>query len=250
MNNYRLSLFNILEKDNIRSWKNRLYEWMMFVVIIISIIPLAFKTQSKLFVWFDNIAVIIFIIDYIARWMTADYKLHKKKKWQSFLLYPFTAMAIIDLLSILPSINLLNPVFRMFRITRMMKILRLFKFFRYSSQVKLLFNVIYKERNVLLSVLFIAIFYIFITALIMFNVESNKNFDTFFDALYWATTTLTTVGYGDIYPMSDVGRFISMLSAIFGVAVIALPSGVITAGYLDELKEQKRKQKQKNNSTN
>jgi voltage-gated potassium channel len=84
MNNYRLSLFNIIEKDNIRSWKNRLYEWMMFVVIIISIIPLAFKAQNKLFVWFDNIAVIIFIIDYIARWITADYKLHKKKNGNHF----------------------------------------------------------------------------------------------------------------------------------------------------------------------
>ena len=67
-------------------------------------------------------------------------------------------------------------------------------------------------------------------------------FDDFFDALYWATTTLTTVGYGDIYPATDVGRAISMLSAIFGVAVIALPSGVITASYLDELRDEKQKQ--------
>lgn len=81
----------------------------------------------------------------------------------------------------------------------------------------------------------------------MFNVELNKAsdsgvivFDTFFDALYWATTTLTTVGYGDVYPVSDFGRVVSMLSSLFGVAVIALPSGVITASYLDELRKNKK----------
>ena len=66
-------------------------------------------------------------------------------------------------------------------------------------------------------------------------------FEDFFDALYWATTTLTTVGYGDIYPSTDLGRVISMFSAILGVAVIALPSGVITASYLEELRENKKK---------
>ncbi len=73
----------------------------------------------------------------------------------------------------------------------------------------------------------------------MFNVEESAMFEDFFDALYWATTTLTTVGYGDIYPSTDIGRVISMLSAILGVAVIALPSGVITASYLEELRESK-----------
>ena len=68
-------------------------------------------------------------------------------------------------------------------------------------------------------------------------------FEDFFDALYWATTTLTTVGYGDIYPATDMGRIISMLSAILGVAIIALPSGVITASYLDELREAKNEEK-------
>ena len=98
-----------------------------------------------------------------------------------------------------------------------------------------------KEKNILLTVGIIAVCYIFITALVMFNVEESTMFQDFFDALYWATTTLTTVGYGDIYPATDLGRIISMFSAIFGVAVIALPSGVITASYLDELRDIKKK---------
>ena len=77
----------------------------------------------------------------------------------------------------------------------------------------------------------------------MFNIEESDMFHDFFDALYWATTTLTTVGYGDIYPGTDLGRVISMISAILGVAVIALPSGVITASYLEELRESKNNNK-------
>ena len=92
----------------------------------------------------------------------------------------------------------------------------------------------------------LALFYIFITALIMFNAEEEINpetgqylFDSFFDAFYWAACTLTTVGYGDIYPISDIGRVISIISSMVGIAIIALPSGIITAGYMDELKSRR-----------
>lgn len=93
----------------------------------------------------------------------------------------------------------------------------------------------------------LAVSYIFITALIMFNAEPHINpttgedtFSSFFDALYWATVTLTTFRYGDLCPVMDIGREISMLSSLFGVAVIALPSGVITASYLEELREYRK----------
>ena len=68
----------------------------------------------------------------------------------------------------------------------------------------------------------------------MYNVEPDT-FNTFFDAVYWATISLTTVGYGDIYPVTAAGRIVTMISSVFGVAIIALPSGVVTAGYLDEI---------------
>jgi len=109
-----------------------------------------------------------------------------------------------------------------------------------------------KERVILLTVLGIALFYIFATALIMFNVEMYRQlpdgslvFESFLDALYWATTTLTTIGYGDIYPVSDAGKVITIISSILGVAIIALPTGVITAGYLDELKKRRKEAENK-----
>ena len=188
--------------------------------------------------------VSFFILDYALRWFTANFKLNKGG-W-SFVLYPFTGWAIIDLLSILPGLSVLGRGFKIFRVTRLLRILRLFKFIRYTGKIQLLGRVIVKEKGVLLTVLGISVFYVFLTALIMFNVEprinpvtGNTNFEDFFDALYWATVTLTTVGYGDMIPVTDVGRLVSMLSSLFGVAIIALPSGVITASYLDELRNLK-----------
>lgn len=221
---------------------SKAYDYLMLFFILISIIPLGFREQNEWFDWFDTISVSVFIIDYLLRWMTADYLMPDKPKWKAFATYPLTAFAVVDMLSILPSFVVVNRALKLFRITRMFKILRIFKFFRYSKNVQILFKVLHKERHILLAVLWIAVFYIIITALIMFNAEDSVMFEDFFDALYWATTTLTTVGYGDICPTTNLGRIISMISAILGVAIIALPSGVITASYLEELRELKKTQ--------
>ena len=105
---------------------------------------------------------------------------------------------------------------------------------RYSRNFEIISNVLKKQKRTLYAVITLAAAYITISALVIFNVEP-ETFNTFFDAIYWATVSLTTVGYGDIYPISNVGKIITMISSIIGVAIIALPSGVITAGYLEEI---------------
>ena len=237
---------NVIEpnKENIIS---RVYDSIMLIAIVIGVLPLMFRTQYKLFWYFDIISCICFVVDYILRWVTCG--LHSNKKyWFSYIIYPFTPMAIIDLLSILPTINLLSPTFKVVRISRLLKILRVVKVVRYFESLEIILAVIRKQRKILYTVLSLALFYTFITAMIMFNAEEDINpetgkylFDDFFDAFYWAACTLTTVGYGDLYPISDTGRIISIISSLVGIAIIALPSGVITAGYLDELRERKKK---------
>lgn len=241
----RKAIYDIVESGHTNRI-SRIYDYMMLCVIVLSLVPLAFRRTYPFFEIVETFAVSVFILDYVLRWITADYKLSKCPKWQAFLLYPLTPFAIIDLLSILPSVVVLNKALKLFRITRLIKILRIFKFIRYSQNIQILFRVLHKEKNILLTVGLIAVSYIFITAMIMFNVDESEMFEDFFDALYWATTTLTTVGYGDIYPTTDLSRLISMFSALLGVAVIALPSGVITASYLDELKEEKEIRQKKN----
>ena len=129
-----------------------------------------------------------------------------------------------------------------------MRILRIFRVIRYFEPLKIIFSVIRRQRRILWTVLVLALFYIFITALIMFNAEEDINpatgkylFESFFDAFYWAACTLTTVGYGDLYPISHIGRVISIISSMVGIAIIALPSGIITAGYMDELNRRNEK---------
>ena len=246
----RKRVYEIIEQGHNEDAVSIVYDIFMLITITASIIPLMFVEETIAFRVIEIITISFFIWDYALRWITADFKLNKGG-W-SFVLYPFTGWAIIDLLSILPGLSVLGQGFKIFRVTRLLRILRLFKFIRYTGKIQLLGRVIIKEREVLLTVLGISIFYVFLTALIMFNVEprinpvtGNTNFENFFDALYWATVTLTTVGYGDMIPVTDIGRLVSMLSSLFGVAIIALPSGVITASYLDELRSLKAEKEDK-----
>ena len=237
-------IHDLIEPRN-ESYISRLYDYVMLVAIVIGIIPLVFREQPRIFWYFDLISGMCFVIDYLLRWATTDFS-SKHNKVVAFLIYPFTPMAIIDLLSILPTFNLINPTFKVVRISRLLKILRVIKFIRYYEPLEIILAVVRRQSKILWTVFSLAIFYIFITALIMFNAEEDINpetghylFDNFFDAFYWAACTLTTVGYGDLYPISDVGRVISIISSMVGIAIIALPSGIVTAGYLDELRNRK-----------
>lgn len=148
-------------------------------------------------------------------------------------------MAIIDLISILPSLTVINSSFKVLRVLRMLRAMRVFRVFkavRYSKSFEIIGNVLRNSKNSLIAVCVLAGGYILVSALIIFNVEP-ESFGNFFDAVYWATVSLTTVGYGDIYPVSTLGRIITMLSSVFGIAIVALPAGIITAGYMTELEQ-------------
>jgi len=227
-------IYQMLESDK----KSGIYyDRFMLICIISSIIPLCFKESTPLFMWIDRITVVVFITDYLLRWFTSDLK-YPEKKVAAFLRYPFSFFAIVDLLSILPSLTVLNSGFKLFRLFRLNKAFKALRLLRYSKSFNLILSVIKKEKKGLYAVCILAGGYILLSALIMFQVEPNS-FDSFFDAVYWAVVTLTTVGYGDIYPTSDVGRVVSMLSSFMGIAIVALPTGIITAGYMNELNQDK-----------
>lgn len=231
----RKKLYSVIDSVGNTSVLGNIYSIFMMATIVVSIFPLAFKETNALFQWMDYITVGIFIMDYILRLITADLKLNKSVA--SFFLYPLTPMAIIDLVAILPSFAMINSgfaLFRLLRVFRALKVLRVFKFLRYSKSFDIILNVFKKQKKVLSTVASLAVAYVIVSALVIYNVEP-ESFNTFFDAIYWATVSLTTVGYGDIYPVTTIGRIVTMISSIFGIAIIALPSGVITAGYLEEV---------------
>ena len=231
----RKRIYEIIEKANENDQISKAYDTFMIITIFMSIIPLCFSKQNSALDTIDKITAAIFILDYVLRLLTADFASNKKGVFV-FISYPFKPMSIIDLLSILPSVTSLSHAFKVFRVLRLLKALRVFKFFRYSKNIRIITNVLIKKKDALLTVGMLALSYIFVTALIIFQVEPST-FDNFFQAIYWATVSLTTVGYGDIYPTSAIGQVISMISSFLGIAIVALPSGIIISGYQDEVEQ-------------
>lgn len=251
MDKMRKRLFEVIELSDGNDKLSWLYDVVMMCAIVISLIPLAFKETNSLFLVVDYITTSIFVIDYFLRFITADYKLgavgndtksnkNSGREVKLFFIYPFTPMAIVDLLAILPTFTIIASGFKilkLFRLLRTFRVFKVFKIVRYSKSITVISNVIKKQKEPLLAVCVLAAAYIVICALIIFNVEPDT-FDNFFSAIYWATVSLTTMGYGDIYPVSTVGRIVTMLSSFVGIAIVALPAGIITAGYMDEIKKE------------
>ena len=242
----RERIFEIIEAAQEEEDKaSVIYDIFMMAVITLSLVPLAFKEETTALFVVDKICAIIFIIDYILRLATADIKFRKKTVF-SFVRYPFSFMAVIDLISILPSLTAVNSGFKLFRVVRMLRalrVLRVIKAARYSRSVHIITDVLRKSRDPLIAVGSLSVVYILVSALIIINVEPDS-FDNFFDAVYWATVSLTTMGYGDIYPVTMLGRLVTMVSSLFGIAIVALPSGIITVGYLNEVAKERKEEEE------
>lgn len=234
----RKRIYEVIELSREGDKLSAVYDSFMIVLIILSLAPLIFKETTPLLSGIDHVCVCIFIVDYLLRLATADYKMGKPGLL-SFVRYPFTFMALVDLISILPSLTILNGGFKILRILRMsraFRVLRVLRAFRYSRSVRIIADVLHHSKESLLAVGTLALAYIIVSAMVIFNAEPDS-FDNYFEALYWATISLTAVGYGDIYPVTTIGRIVAMLSSIFGVAVVALPAGIITAGYMSAIEK-------------
>ncbi len=231
----RKRVYEIIEVSKKGDKASYVYDAVMLTAIFTSLLPLAFKEAYYAFVVTDIITSVLFVADYFLRLATADYKLNSSGI-SAFLRYPFTPWAIVDLLSIIPSIGIFVGGLSFIRVLRVFRVFRVFKAFRYSKTMVTVVGVIKDSRDALVAVCTLALGYILTSALIIYNVEGDS-FTSFFEAVYWATISLTTVGYGDIYPVTTAGRVITMLSSVFGIAIIALPSGIITAGYMKALND-------------
>ncbi|MBQ2695496.1 potassium channel family protein [Candidatus Saccharibacteria bacterium] len=230
---WRKKVFDIIEPLSKNHKSSKYYDWMMIAVTLISFIPLVFHNEN---IWplaaINILCVIIFAVDYTARFITANYHYKNNSLW-SFARYPFSPLAIIDLIVILSIITSINSGLRLLRVARLLHVVRIFQ---HSKSLRVIRIVLKRATRPLLFVASLASIYIFMVAAIMFN-EEPELFPTFLDALYFAVVSMSTIGFGDIVPQTEVGRIITMISAIAGVAVFALPTSVITAEYVAVVNE-------------
>jgi len=197
------------------------------------------EAHGALLTWVDEITVLFFAIDYVLRILTARQQYRGNSAGKAIGRYVTSGYGIIDLLSFLPHyMPTFFPagaaVFRMFRVVR---IFRLFRINAYSDSLSLIGNVISKKKTQLLASVFVITLLILASSLCMYSVEHEAQPDVFknaFSAIWWATSTLLTVGYGDIYPITVVGQILGIIITFLGVGLVAIPTGIISAGFVEE----------------
>jgi voltage-gated potassium channel len=156
----------------------------------------------------------------------------------------FSPFGLIDLLAILPFYVpfIIKTDLRFLRILRLIRFFRIFKISRYNSTLKLIWDVVKEKKAELQMTFFIALLMLLVSAFLMYHVENPiqpEKFTNIFSSLWWAVSTLTTVGYGDIAPVTALGKIISGFVAILGIGLIALPTGIISAGFIQKIDKNK-----------
>ncbi|HWA02790.1 MAG TPA: cyclic nucleotide-gated ion channel [Rhizomicrobium sp.] len=193
------------------------------------------------FDWFEIVSVAIFTVEYAVRLWTApeDPTLQKSRVWGR-LHYALRPMMVIDFVSIAPAYVGLFIPFVDLRFLRLIRLLRLLKIARYSPALSTLAQVLAEERRALYGTVLLLLCAMVFAAAAMHVVEgsnprANPAFANMLDSMYWAITTLTTVGYGDVTPTTEIGRLISGITMIVGLGLFALPVGIVATGFVNSI---------------
>jgi voltage-gated potassium channel len=255
MNSLKEKIHHLVEKGSYGSRVNLLFDYFIIILIILNVIALAVETVRGLpeqliasLRIFEFVLVIIFSVEYAMRIYISDITHPSKNRISSALKFIFSPYGLIDLLAILPFfITLLVKVdLRYLRILRLMRVLRILKISRYSSSLKLIRDVLMEKSSEIGMTFLIAFILLIISGFVMFSIENKVQPDVFpdvFASLWWAVITLTTVGYGDIYPVTALGKVINGFVAVLGIGLITLPAGIISAGFIEKISRTKKEHK-------
>ena len=246
----------VREKDELGNWPNisKVFNYFLMILIVLSVGEMALETDKAIyeaykpyFDSFDYFTVIVFSIEYAIRILTAHLdpenpgKDRRSKIWH----YVISPAGIIDLLSILP-FYLSDFDSRMLRMLRLMRFFRVFKITRYNESMKDIVQVIKDKRSEIGVIMGLIIIIMIISSFLMFYAErddNSKNFPNVLSCLWWAIVTMTTIGYGDVYPITFAGKAIASIMALLGIGLVAMPTGIISAGFLEKVNEKKEAKK-------
>ncbi len=245
-------IYNLVEKGAHGSKINLIFDYFILTLIVLNVTAVAIDTLTGLNAGilqflriFEIFSIVIFTIEFLMRLYISDITHPASNKFYSTLKFIFSPFGLIDLLAILPFYIpfIIKTDLRFLRILRLIRFFRIFKISRYNSTLKLIWDVIKEKKAELQMTFFIAFLMLLVSAFLMYHVESPVQPDKFkniFSSLWWAIATLTTIGYGDIAPITTIGKIISGIVAILGIGLIALPTGIISSGFVSKLNNPKK----------
>ena len=265
------SIFRLIDDDNTAESKTnaRLSSIIMFLIVV-SIVAVILESDAILsatyrqwFIAFEIFAVAVFTFEYLARIYTASMQYPHLSRGRAMFKYMTSTMAIIDFLAILPFyielVLSLLPVFfpsmeqstgmldlRFIRVLRLMRLLRIFKLNRYSSSMKLIGDVMREEKEKLFITIFMTGILLVLSSALVFTVEHDsqpEQFPNIYASMWWAIATLTTVGYGDVFPVTPMGKILSGVIALLGIGLVALPTGILSGSFVQAINEEKEAKK-------
>ncbi len=241
---FRKRVFDIIQIGPTQDRVSRLFDFFIAIVIVLNIAVLILETFQELEAYtkvlrtIETVTIVIFIIEYILRIWTADFLYPGMKRGKAVLRFIFSFYGIVDLLTILPFFYLAG--FSALRILRVARIFHLFRVNSYSDSFNVITSVLVdKYKQILSSLLIIAMLMLF-SSLCMYNVEhaaQPEAFSNVLSALWWSLSCIFTVGYGDIYPITILGRGMAVIITILGVCAVAIPTGIISAGFVEHYRK-------------
>ncbi|MBQ6565963.1 MAG: ion transporter [Treponema sp.] len=237
----RRRIFDIIQIGQVNDLPSRAFDFFIILMILLNIAVLFMRTfeslnsYETLFVALEIFTSAVFIVEYILRIWTADFLYPDEGPVSSRIRFIKSFYGIVDLLTILPMFFLNG--FVAFRMLRVVRILRLFRINAYYDSFAVIRDVIVKKKNQLTSSLFIIFILMMASSLCIYSTEHEAQPEAFgnaFSGLWWSIATLLTIGYGDIYPITAIGRLMGGITAILGVLTVAIPTGIISAGFVEE----------------
>jgi len=246
----RIRVYNILEMTDSKDFLSRAFSLFIVTLISLNVICIVLESISELdllyrtqFFTIEIVSTVIFALEYSLRlWSCVESETENKAPLKSRIKYVLSPLAIVDLLAFLPSIlQLIFPGIDL-RFLRVLRLLRVFKLTRYFTSFELLLNVLYEERKNLAGIFFLLLVILTLAASALYLVERDIQQDKFGSipqAMWWAIAALTTVGYGDVYPLSAAGKILGSLVTIVGIGMVALPSGILASAFSEQMRRKR-----------
>ena len=248
MNKIKKRTFEIIQTANGNDIYSTVFDITIIVLIILNVvfimvdtfhIPMFLKTLIKYYEVFTSIA---FTVEYLLRLWTAPLLYDNYSNFKSRIKFIFSFMSVIDLLAIIPFyLPMIFPLnLKALRLLRITRLFRVFKFNRYTRALHNVIIVFKLKSSQLISSIVTVFMLIILSSILMYSIESAAqpdNFKNIFDSMWWAVATFTTVGYGDIYPITPIGKLLSAIIALLGIGLVAVPTGIISAGFIEQIEK-------------